>query len=126
MPTSTQRTVLVIDDEPVVRDFLRDALEAFGYVVDVAASGIDGLARFAATRHAVVLTDLKMPGWSGWQVIEHLRTIDPHVPAVIITGHATPGDIERANREHLTLLEKPVSLERLAATMEIALNRPTP
>ncbi len=113
-------TVLVIDDDSGVRDVLRDALGSFGYRVETAASGMDGLALFASHRHAAVVTDLAMPEWPGWHVIDRLRTMDPWLPIIIVTGCATPYDIDRASVERIALLEKPVSVERLAETIRLA------
>jgi two-component system capsular synthesis sensor histidine kinase RcsC len=87
MPTDSAR-VLVIDDEAVLRGLLRDMLSACGYDADVAEDGAAGLARFQAQRYDAVITDLLMPGMNGFDVVAALRTIDPAVRIIMLTGSA--------------------------------------
>jgi CheY-like chemotaxis protein len=69
--------VLVIDDDPSVREVVRYLLAAFGYECQTAADGPSGLARFAEGDWNLVLTDLEMPEMSGWQVVEAIRQQAP-------------------------------------------------
>ncbi len=61
-----------------------------------------------------MLTGFATPGLSGRQVIERLRAIEPSIPIVIVTGHATQSDIDRANLGGIPVLGKPISLEQLS------------
>ena len=73
---------LVVDDEEMLRDVVSAMLEAEGRVIEVAASGPEGLAAIAANRPDLVLLDLNMPGMSGWEVIERLK--DHTSPPLVI------------------------------------------
>jgi CheY-like chemotaxis protein len=110
-------TVLVVDDHQAMLDVMRDMVEAFGYTTQGATSGEEALARLAAVECDLVLTDLAMPGMSGWDVIEAMRLRQIRVPVVVVTGHATDRDIQRARQEGVPLLRKPFRI----ADVQIAL-----
>jgi CheY-like chemotaxis protein len=78
--------VLVIDDEPFVRDTLGDILRQQHHDVVVADDGVSGLARFREGTFDLVMTDLAMPGMSGWQVAQAVKAARPTVPVVLVTG----------------------------------------
>jgi two-component system response regulator AtoC len=81
--------VLVIDDDASLRYTLEAVLSDGGLGVDVADSGVAGLAAFEARGADVVLTDLAMPGMDGMQVLERLRALDPGVPVLMLTAHGS-------------------------------------
>jgi GAF domain-containing protein/ActR/RegA family two-component response regulator len=78
--------VLVIDDEPFVRETLGEILRQQRHDVVVADNGASGLARFREGAFDLVMTDLAMPGMSGWQVAQAVKAARPHVPVVLVTG----------------------------------------
>jgi len=78
--------VLVIDDEPFVRDTLGEMLRQQHHQVVVADDGASGLARFREGAFDMVMTDLAMPGMSGWQVAQAVKAVRPQVPVVLVTG----------------------------------------
>lgn len=82
--------VLIVDDERVLRDGLRVMLEAEGFAVRTARSGVEALRLFSARRADVVLLDVMMPGKGGIQTCEELRRVDPLVPILFLT--AVPSD----------------------------------
>ena len=114
--------ILCIDDDPSTRRQLAGALEDSGYAVEVAASGEAGLAQLRALAPDVIITDLKMGGLGGLDVVEHTRRERPDTPVIILTGH---GNIETAvdamRRGALDFLTKPVDLDRLELVIEKAL-----
>jgi CheY-like chemotaxis protein len=118
--------ILVIDDDWRVRAALADTLRAAGHRVDVAASGEDGLLRFAERRYDVVLTDVMMPGIDGWEVARVVRHARPDVGVVLLSGMLSEG--ESAPAEHgvgaATLLAKPVTLDALQTAVERAVRHP--
>ena len=65
--------ILVVEDEPKTADYLHQGLSESGYVVDCAASGIDGLHLAEQHRYELVILDVNLPGKDGWQVLEQLR-----------------------------------------------------
>jgi len=81
--------VLVVDDEPVVRDAIRLVLEADGLGVATVADCEAALAHPAADTCRLVLCDLKLPESSGLEVLRALRARRPRLPVVMITGYAT-------------------------------------
>jgi len=119
MPTNAIR-VLVIDDEAVLRGLLQEMLSACGYEADVAENGTAGLARYQARRYRAVITDLLMPGMNGFEVVAALRTIDPEVRIIMLTGSAPELAARRARESGVTLLHKPIALRELKAAVDAA------
>ncbi len=87
---SNSKQILVIDDEFGIRDGLKSALESLGYQVIVAESGERGIHefRFGGTFLAV-LTDFKMPGLTGIDVLNEIKKISASVPVIMMTGHGS-------------------------------------
>ena len=102
--------LLVIDDEPAMRETVCELLRFLGYDVEAARDEADGLARLARERFDLVVTDLHMPHLDGWDVLESARAIAPEMPVIILTGTATDEDLERARARSVRLLSKPCDL----------------
>jgi two-component system NtrC family sensor kinase len=83
--------ILLIDDEPDIVRVLGISLKADGYDVIPALSGAEGLEAFTREKPAIVITDIKMPGMDGIEVLEKIKDLDPNTEVIIITGH---GDID--------------------------------
>jgi PAS domain S-box-containing protein len=83
--------ILLIDDEPDIVRVLGISLKADGYQVIPALSGAEGLEAFAKDKPEIVITDIKMPGMDGIEVLEKIKILDPNTEVIIITGH---GDID--------------------------------
>ncbi|MBT9568739.1 MAG: sigma-54-dependent Fis family transcriptional regulator [Thiobacillus sp.] len=81
--------ILLIDDEAIALSNLRHVFEREGYRVTACRSGDAGLAAMQTTSFDLVLTDLRMPGIDGMEVLAHIRATTPEVPVIMITGHAT-------------------------------------
>ena len=113
--------VLVIDDDPVVRDSVQAFLEYFGYECGIAADGPSGLKRFEGQTWDLVITDLTLPGMTGWQVIDAIRGRVPGVPVIVITGVDDPSVRTRARQCQVSLLLKPFGLDVLKAALVDAL-----
>jgi CheY-like chemotaxis protein len=96
-PTRAAR-VLIIEDEPEVQSVLADMLCEAGYIVTVAKDGTDGLDRCEEERIDIVLSDISMPGLSGWEVAARLRARFPTVPIGFVTGWGDQLDPERLAR----------------------------
>jgi signal transduction histidine kinase/ActR/RegA family two-component response regulator len=117
-PTVHARRLLVIDDEPAVRRTLVDLLRTAGHTVAEADGGSSGLACLAKGPVDCVITDLGMPGMSGWEVAQRIKAMHPRLPVVLLTGwgeqvsDAAPG---RACVDRV--LAKPIPLEALQRTI---------
>lgn len=90
--------LLVIDDEPFVRDSLIAYLEDSGYIVDGAASGQEGLELFERNQPDVVLLDLKMPGMDGVEVLKVLGNHPSNTPIIVVSGAGVMSDVVQALR----------------------------
>lgn len=89
-------SILIIDDEPSVADALRLILEDQGHRVLVATAGRAGLDLSRREPVGVVITDLRLPDISGFEVLAALRAESPHVRAILITSHGTPESFAEA------------------------------
>ena len=83
-----QTHILLIDDEPIALSNMSHVLEREGYKVTACENGESGLAAMQSTEFDIVLTDLRMPGIDGMDVLRHIRESTPDVPVIMITGHA--------------------------------------
>jgi two-component system response regulator FlrC len=114
--------VLVIDDEPVVREALRRVLEAEGLAVAAAGDASAGLDHEAVRECRLVLCDIMLPDRSGHEVLAALRARRPDLPVVLITGYATPDHAARAQEAGAyDFLAKPFEVEELLDVVRRAL-----
>ena len=105
--------ILVVDDEKVVRNLVKDALEHFGYKVTVACNGEEGLEYFNSHRFKLVITDIKMPIMDGIEFAKSIRNSDrPDTPIIAITAYLNSIDTERDSFN--SIIDKPFNLESLA------------
>jgi signal transduction histidine kinase/ActR/RegA family two-component response regulator len=109
------RRVLVVDDDEDVLEAARAVLETLGQHVETASGGADAIARVeAGERYDAVLTDLGMPGTSGWEVAERMHALAPATPVWLVTGWARELRPDDPRRAHLAgVLPKPLDLEEL-------------
>jgi signal transduction histidine kinase len=118
-PEGPALRILVIDDEPTVREALADSLAEDGHAVLQAASGAEGLAHLAGGATVdVVVTDLGMPEMTGWDVARAVRTRHPGLPVGLITGWAVALEISAEERRGVDfLIAKPYTVEALRAAL---------
>jgi two-component system nitrogen regulation response regulator NtrX len=118
------RRVLVVDDDPGIRDALRMILEYEGYQVATASEGKTALAALDADRTDAVLLDIKMPGMDGLEILDRIVEREGAPPVLMISGH---GDIatavEATRRGAVDFLEKPPERERILISLQNALSR---
>jgi DNA-binding response OmpR family regulator len=119
------RRVLVVDDEPVMCDFLEAALEEAGCTVTIAHNGREAMASFSAGGYDVVVTDLSMPEKDGVQVIIEIRRLNPPVAIVAMSGAGDRESLLRMAKmfEADTLIRKPFTAQQLAEAIETACRR---
>jgi two-component system response regulator HydG len=107
--------ILVVDDEATARRALTTLLTDDGFEVDSAASGAEALEKIAAAPPDILLTDVRMPGIDGIELLTQARTLDPSLAVVVMTAFGTVKDAVRAMRagaEHY--ITKPVDLDELS------------
>jgi CheY-like chemotaxis protein len=109
--------VLVIEDEPQIREIFVEFLELLGHEADVAGDGREGLARFDPLVHEIVITDFLMPGLTGLQIAEAIHARSRATPIVMISGSAEPQEERRAAQAGLRFLRKPVAFAQFKATL---------
>jgi DNA-binding NtrC family response regulator len=81
--------LLIVDDEAVIRDGLKRVLEGESFVVETCSSGFSAIEIMQQREFDLIITDLKMPGMSGIEVLKSVRTLQPHIPVILITGYAS-------------------------------------
>ncbi|MBI2203350.1 MAG: GAF domain-containing protein [Candidatus Rokubacteria bacterium] len=114
--------ILVIDDEPEVRDVLVDLLREAGHTVVHATDGTDGLRHAETQAFDIVLTDVSMPGLSGWDVAEAVRRRHPGVPVGLVTGWGDQLDTERLARHRVSfVIAKPFRADDVLNEVALAL-----
>jgi signal transduction histidine kinase len=119
-----QYTVLVVDDEKVIRDGCALILKPEGYRVATAENGQQALELLARETVHVVLCDLKMPVMGALEVLEEMGAKYPHIPVVIITGHGTVDDaVECMKKGAYDFITKPFRLDHLTLCVRRALEK---
>ncbi len=122
--TITMEPLLLVEDKAELRAMLRKALEHAGYAVDDAPDGTAAVNKIRARRYLAVLTDLKLPGCSGIEVLKESRQADPLVPVILITAYGSIEEAVTAMKEGaFDFIQKPVDLEHLKLLMARAAER---
>jgi DNA-binding response OmpR family regulator len=110
-------TILVVDDEEMIRSFSKSALESYGYQVLLAADGYEGVRLFQENSDgiALVLLDVAMPGMDGGATLQRIREIRTDVPVLICSGFGDLDIEERfAKSEIAGFFAKPYTIKQLA------------
>jgi len=127
--TGSQKTVLIIDDQPFFVNMQQAVLKQQGYRVVAASNGADGLARAKQYKPDLILLDIEMPGMDGFAVCEKLKQDAElqQIPVVILTATQDVKLNEKAFRvgAEITVL-KSVSGERLLNMLRVALEKSKP
>lgn len=115
-------TLLIVEDDDTVRDFLNIALTRAGYTVVAAANGCEGIELFKARKDEidVVIVDLVMPGISGYEVCEHLERLDKNVKILISSGYS---EQDQHVQQACGYLRKPYRLRELLSAVSAATSR---
>jgi CheY-like chemotaxis protein len=112
--------VLLVEDDTLVRDFLRDCLELLGCVVTPIEDGPQALAALQRGDFDLILSDLHVPGITSEDLLEQLKAVKPPVPLILITGSLE--DLEQQSRAlGARLIVKPVAVDALCTAVREAL-----
>ncbi|MEW6740993.1 MAG: response regulator [Nitrospirota bacterium] len=109
-------TILIAEDEDTVRNLLKDTLETYGYKTIIAVDGEDAIAKYNERRDSIdmVILDVVMPKKNGKEVYDYIRTIEPDIKAIFISGYTE--DILTSKgvyEEGLMFLSKPLEIQTL-------------
>lgn len=116
--------ILIIDDEKRLRMNLKLLLGHEGYTVTTAANGTEGVTCLQDTTFDLVITDIKMAGLSGFDVMEYIATRSPETPVIVITGYAsTPSAVEALRKGAYDYISKPFEVEMIKISIERALEK---
>lgn len=118
----TKAKILITDDEKIVRESLLHWFEEDGYSVETAANGEEALANFEKGKYDLVLTDMKMPGLSGLELLKKIKEIDENCIVILITAYASvPSAIKALKDGAYDYVTKPIDPDELAHLVEKAL-----
>ncbi len=116
--------ILVVDDEEVIRSFMLDVLVDEGYQVTAAASGDQAVRLFQGNSYHLIITDIKMPGMDGLQVLREAKTINPKQDVIVMTGYAsTETAVESMKLGAADYITKPFNLDQIKIVVAKTLER---
>jgi DNA-binding NtrC family response regulator len=119
--------LLLIEDDERVAQILAEAFAEDGHETTTRHTGEDGLAYLTRERPDAVVLDIRLPAMGGVAVLRAIRSTDPELPVIIMTGLATLGEIAEARRLGVTaVIEKPEILKGFTEALARIANRPRP
>jgi two-component system nitrogen regulation response regulator NtrX len=119
--------ILVIDDEPAIRDLLGTLLNRKGYDVVLADGGRKGLELYRRERPDVIVLDVNMPEMDGIAVLKQIRSVDLIQPVIILTGAVTPKTEQQVRALSVSeIIKKEFPLDLLGDALKRILTLPTP
>ncbi len=111
-------TVYIVDDDDAVRESLTFLMRAQGFICRSYASAAAFLEQLRPEQHGCIISDIRMPGVDGIELINHLRAIECRMPVVVITGHADVPLAVRAMKAGVAdFIEKPFESDAIVATV---------
>ena len=116
-----KRSILVVDDEEIIREFLLEVLNE-DYDVQAVGDGDEAIEKLKQTRFDLVITDLKMPRVSGEEVVRFARESDPDSKVIVISGYSSLYTASQSvNHGACAFLSKPFSIKELLQTVSTAI-----
>lgn len=111
-------TILVVEDEEIIRLMFQQTFESWGFKVDVAENGKDALEMCHQKKYQIVVTDLNMPVMDGMELLKRLKSKWPNIEVIVITGYATiESAIEAMKLGAYDFILKPVNFDHVQFTM---------
>jgi DNA-binding NtrC family response regulator len=95
----TTKSILIVDDEPSLRTTLAESLADGGYAVETAGDGVEALRKFEEDPFEAVITDVRLPGMSGIDVLREIKRMSAETPVIVITGYGTVDTAVEAMKE---------------------------
>jgi DNA-binding response OmpR family regulator len=120
-------TILIVDDDPDIHHLLAAALRDEDYLIEDRYDGREALSFLEAQCCDLVITDVRMPGLDGLELLRRIRKIQPGTKVLVMTAESTPATVIRSLRDQaLGYVSKPFSLDAIAETVALALHAPAP
>ena len=120
----TPSRLLVIDDDESVRLLLRDLLEEAGYTVRTAKSGEEALQLIRVATYDIIITDLRLSGMYGLEVVKEVRAIDPGIDVIVMTGYASVNSaVESMKAGAIDYITKPFNSDHIKMVVQKSLER---
>ncbi len=117
-------SILVVDDEEIMRSFLHDVLSGEGYQVEVAPTGEEAVERFKEKEYDLVITDIKMPGIDGMEVLQEAKRLHPMTEVVVMTGYASlESAVESMKKGAADYITKPFNIDQIRIVVAKTLER---
>jgi CheY-like chemotaxis protein len=111
--------ILIVDDEPQVAEVLAKSLGRQGHRATVVHSGEEALRMLESATPDALFLDISMPGINGLEVLAHVKRTRPQLAVVVITGHATPDEIDQVKRlGAVDVIPKPAALTHYHQAIE--------
>ncbi len=124
MSEELEASILLVDDEEEFLKVLSERLESRGMKVDTSTTGESAIEKAKARGFDAIVVDLAMPGVDGMETLKHIKSENPDVQIIMLTGHATVDKSVEAIREGaVDFMEKPVDLPKLLKKIEEAKNK---
>jgi len=116
--------VMVVDDDPVLRDMLAESISLAGYYVDTCSDGEEALDKNSGEPYDIIVTDMKMPRLDGLSLVRRLKAGDSETDVIVITGHASiENAVECMKAGALDYLIKPFTVEQIRVSLQKAVER---
>ena len=116
-------TVLVVDDDPSILGLVKEQLYDYGYQPIMASSGEEALEIASQQNHIdLLLTDIKMPGINGIDLVKQLSTVYPDIRVLFMSVFTLPSTLYRISGKEMIFLQKPFLADTLIKKMEFALS----
>ncbi len=116
--------ILIVDDDEICREILRDSIEQPDVEVTLASDGMDGLDKLAAGPFDILITDINMPRMDGLTLLREAKQRYPHILTIIITGYGSlESAIEAIRQGTYDYMQKPFKIEELAVTTRNAIEK---
>jgi DNA-binding NtrC family response regulator len=118
------KPILIVDDEPIVRESIRDWLKDAGYQVATAETGEEALEMMQKQDFSVVVLDVRLPGKTGLRVLREVKALKPHIKSIVITAYpATELAAEAKELGAIDYLIKPIAPDDLEKLIRETLSR---
>ncbi|MBV8831559.1 MAG: response regulator [Acidobacteriaceae bacterium] len=124
---SNTSRILVVDDDPDIHHLLAAALKEESYLIEDSEDGLAALSLLKLRPFDLVITDIRMPGLDGLELLRRIHEIQPGTKVLVMTAESTPATVIQSLREQASgYLSKPFSLDAVAQTVALALRAPAP